>query len=80
MHNHWITNPKHHTKPSTSILVVICNTIGIVDTRFMAIGDGPNRKTAASLTMALRYEWKQLIRRPKRTLHENYIGNLSGFI
>ena len=52
MHKHWITDHKHHTKLSTSILVAGSITSGMLDTRSMAGGDGPNRKTAAPLTMA----------------------------
>ena len=75
MYRHWINNAGNHSKLSTSILVILCNAIAILDIRFLSLRDGPGRRSAATLTHALPHEWKELLKRPRRSLHSNFLGH-----
>ena len=76
MFRHWKCNPKFHSKTSTMILLTICNVAALLDVRLLSLRDGPGRKTAATLVQALPHEWKQLLNRPKKSLHQLHIGHL----
>ena len=49
----WISFPKVHTSTSTTILILLCNTLAMLDIRNLAIRDAAGRRTAANLTSAM---------------------------
>ena len=63
--DYWITKPKLHSSTSTSILLLICNTIALLDIRILATRDGQGRKTAANLTNSMDFKLKQILNRPR---------------
>ena len=80
MYKHWIGNPRNHSKTNTAVLVLLCNAIAILDIRFLSLRDGPGRRSAATLTHALPREWKELLKRPRRSLHPNFLKHAHQFL
>ena len=76
----WISFPLRHTSTSTSILVLLCNTLALLDIRNLAIRDATGRRIAANLTSAMDFPLKRMFRRPVCMLKDQYITALFSFI
>ena len=76
----WVSFPHLHTGTSTSILILLCNTLAMLDLRNLATRDANGRRIAANLTNAMDFTVKQIFRRPKCMLKEKYTTALFNFI
>lgn len=80
LYQFWIDNPRANSKCGALILTVLCNAIGLITIRFMAITGGTNRYQASRLTAALDTAAKEFIFRPERSLQLNRLEDVSQFL
>ena len=57
LYSPWINNPRTHTRLCTLIVVLLCNIPGIIDLRFLSLGDGASRKKTTQLSVAFPTAW-----------------------
>ena len=63
LYEHWLANPKAHTQCGTLIINILCNVIGVLDLRFLALYGLKCDNIFKPLPIA----FKEVITRPKKT-------------